>query len=1010
MNRIALVLGLLLCSAIPARSQVPTATVRGFIQDASGGFLPGVTVQLASLATGQQRQTVTDGEGRYEFSFIAVGRYELTATLTGFKTVARGLQLEVDQTLRLDVTLELGATEETINVVGDVPLVQATNANPGTVIDSRRMVDIPLNSRDFQQLTLLAPGSVVPPGGDVTFTINVAGQRTDANDFLIDGATNNDLRNNQIVMPPNVETVQEFKIQENSFNAEYGRASGAVVNIVTRSGSNDFEGSVFEFLRNDMFDSRNYFDNPDAAVPPFKRNVFGGVIGGPIVRGRSFFFGSYEGRRQRESVTLRSRVPADEERRGIIRNASGAVIQDLSGRIDPVAQRLLALVPLPNTSGSFNWVGIGKRPRDADQYSIKLDYDFNNSNRTTASYLWQRDSRIEPATSTNLEGFGDVRDAHRYHATVSHQATLSPRVLNQTVVGFNMLNAVAYPVDQSVPSALGINNGVSDPVGLPNVNVVGWFQLGHGTAPFGWRDPKFSVRNAFSLIAGAHSMRVGGEWRTWSNRQYGLNTGQYRFDGTFTTNAYADFLSGRAATVTGVFGDQTTRLRTDVYSVFVQDDWTVGPRITLNLGARWEYYTPPREQQGRSFQLFDEATRSIVRTTSPYKAEKTNIAPRVGIAIDPRGDGKMALRGGYGIFFNQGTVGVARNLVLNPPEATSITFRGTTLAEPFAGQGVAPVPTIDTVEASIATPRVHSFNGNVQVEVLPNTMVEVGYYGSRGRNLEITRDLNQAIFVPGGSTATNTDARRPYSGYGSILKREFVARSSYDSLQVVVQRRLSAGFTLSGSYVLSDSHDLGSSSNFRPQDSNNLEAEWGPSDFDVRHRAVANFIWEIPGRFSSAWLNAALAGWQISGVTQYQTGSPLNIILATDNSLTGVRQDRPNLVGSIDLEDPGATRWLDPAAFAPAAPGQFGTLPRNAARGPGFGNTDLAFTKRFEPAGPGLRVEARFEVYNLTDTVNLAAPSVQLGSANFGQISRTRTIRGDAGSSRQLQFGLKLHF
>ena len=1008
MKTLVCAMSLLLGSATAAWSQVPTATLRGFVQDSSGGVLPGAVLNLKALGTGQQRQGVTDADGRYEFSFLPIGRYELSAGLSGFKTIVRPLTLAVDQTLRLDLTMELGATEETINVVGEVPLVQTTSANPGTVIDGRRMVDIPLNSRDFQQLTLLAPGSVVPPGGDVTFTINVAGQRTDANDFLIDGSTNNDLRNNQIVMPPNVETVQEFKIQENSFNAEYGRASGAVVNIVTRSGTNQFEGTAFEFLRNELFDSRNYFDNQDAPVPPFKRNVFGGVIGGPILRGRTFFFASYEGRRQRESVTLRSRVPTDEERRGIIRNAQGAIIQDFSGRIDPVAQELLTLVPLPNTSGSFNWVGIGKRPRDADQYSIKLDHDFNNANRTTFSYLWQRDSRIEPATSTNIEGFGDVRDAHRYHATVSHQASLSQRVLNQTVIGFNMLDAVAYGVDQSVPTDFGINNGVTDPVGLPNVNVVGWFQLGHGTAPFGWKDPKYTVRNAFSIVAGSHSMRLGGEWRTWSNRQYGLNTGQYRFDGTFTTNAYADFLSGRAATVNAVFGDQTTKLRTDVYSLFVQDDWTLSSRLTLNAGVRWEYYTPPTELQDRSFQTFDTQTGTVVRSDSPYRAQKDNIAPRFGIAFDPRGNGKMAIRGGYGIFYNQGTVGVARNLVLNPPEATSITFRGTTLANPFTGQGVAPVPTLDTVEGLISTPLVHSYNANVQFEVLPSTMLEIGYYGSTGRDLEVTRDINQAVFVPGGSTATNTDARRPYPGYGSILKREFIARSSYDAMHVVVQRRMSSGFTASGSYVLSNSEDLGSSAGFRPQDSRNLEADWGPSDFDVRHRAVVNFIWEIPGRFESGVLNALLADWQISGVSQFQTGSPLNVILATDNSLTGVRQDRPNLVGEIELDDPSATGWLDPAAFGTPAQGQFGTLPRNAARGPGFSTTDLAMSKRF--VAGATRLEFRFEVYNLTNTVNLAAPSVQLGSANFGQISRTRTIRGDAGSSRQLQLGVKVHF
>jgi hypothetical protein len=278
----------------------------------------------------------------------------------------------------------------------------------------------------------------------------------------------------------------------------------------------------------------------------------------------------------------------------------------------------------------------------------------------------------------------------------------------------------------------------------------------------------------------------------------------------------------------------------------------------------------------------------------------------------------------------------------------------------------------------------------------------------------VTRDINQAVFVAGSSTATNTDLRRPYAGYGSILKREYIGRSEYNSLQIAVQRRMTGGFTASGSYVLAKSEDLGSSGSFRPQDSNNLEAEWAASDFDVRHRAVVNYIWEIPGQHESRTARLLLDGWQVSGVTQFQTGSPLNVILATDNSLTGVRLDRPNLVGEVDLDDPDATRWLDAAAFAAPALGQFGNLPRNAARAAGFSNTDLAVIKRFNAvSSESVRIEFRFEVYNLTNTVNLGSPAaagLQLGSATFGQISRTRTIRGDAGSSRQLQFGLKVHF
>jgi hypothetical protein len=992
-----------------AAAQAPTGTVRGFIQDSSNAVMPGVDLEIVHIGTGARRNTATDSEGRYEFSFVPVGRYRLGATIAGFKSVVREFTLEVDQTQRLDVTMEVGATSETLTVVGEAPLVQTTSSNTGMVIDSRKMVDIPLNSRDFQQLTLLVPGSVVPTGGDVTFNINVAGQRGDANDFLIDGTTNNDLRNNQIILPPNVETIQEFKIQENSFSAEYGRASGAVVNIVTRSGTNKFDGTVFHFLRNERFDARNYFDDPNTGIPPFKRNVFGAVIGGPIIRNKTFFFFSYEGRRQRESVTLRARVPTADERSGIIRNAQGAVVSNVSAQIDPVSRRLLDLVAMPNSQGAFNWVGIGKRPRDVDQYSIKIDHDFHSSHRMSFSYLWQHDLRNEPAASTNLSGFGDTRDALRYHATVTHTATLSPRLLNQTVVGFNMLDATAYAIDTRRPSEFGIANRVTDSIGLPNVNVVGWFQLGHGTAPFGWRDPKWTVRNTFSYVLGQHSLRAGGEWRTWQNRQYGTNQGQFRFDGTFTGNALADFLTGRAATVSAVFGDQTTRLKTDVYGLFVQDDVQLSRRLTLNVGARWEYYTPPQELQDRDFQVFDEATGQLRGRDSAYSAQKNNIAPRIGLAFDPRGDGKLAIRSGFGLFYNQGTVAVARNLVLNPPVTTSITFRGTTLADPFAGQGTAALATLDTVDAEIETPLVRSYNVNVQREIMRNTMVEAGYYGSSGRNLELTHDINQAVFIPRQSTAVNTDQRRPYRGYGSIMEREFIGKSRYDSLRLALSRRLSGGSSVSGSYVLAKAEDYGSSGTSRPQNNNDRESEKGAADFDVRHRVVFSYIWELPWRFQSPLVNAILSGWQLSGASQWQSGSPLNVTLSTDNSLTGNRLDRPNLVGDPVLSDPSPTQWFNVAAFAQPASGEFGTAPRNSLVGPSFANTDVALIKKFA-LPKEVRAEFRFEIYNLTNTANFGTPNLQFGSATFGQISRTRTIRGDAGSSRQLQLGFKLHF
>ncbi len=1005
---VIIVLALLVAATVSA--QAPTGTIRGVVEDSTGAVIPGGTVELHNLNTGDRRHAMTDQEGHYEFVFLPVGRYRVTATLSGFKNAAQDTVLEVGQVNRINLRLEVGSAEETVNVLGSAPLIQTASSNAGKVIDSRRMVDIPLNSRDIQQLTLLVPGTVMPPGGiQSTSAGNVAGQRSDASDYLIDGSPNNDVRNNQVVLVPNIDTIQEFTFQTNAFSAEYGRASGGVVNIVTRSGGNDYRGTVYDFLRNDMFDARNYFDDPKAPIPPFKRNVFGGVLGGPIVHDRTFFFFSYEGRRQRESVTLRATVPTAEQRQGVFRDAQGKVVTDVSGQVTPVAQRILNLVPQPNFAGAFNWGGAAAKPRDANQITVKLDHNFNNANRLSFSYLYQRDIRDEPATNTNLTGFGDWRQGLRHHSTVTHTSTITSRLLNQAVFAFNLLDGRIYPRELSNPAEFGISNGINDKIGLPTINVVGWFQLGRGQAPTGWRDPKFTIRDVVSYYAGKHSLKAGGEIRTWRNRMYAIDQGTLRFDGTFTGNAMVDFLTGRPATVAAVFGDQTTHLGTDVYSAFFQDDFQMSRKLTLNLGARWEYFTVPKETGGRKFGVFDASAGQLVHRDTPYVTSKRSFAPRVGFAYDPTGTGKAAIRGGYGIFYNQGTVGTARNLALNPPEATSITYRGTTLAQPFAGQGTAAVPSLISITPEWPTSYLHSYNANVQIEVARNLAFDAGYYGSTGRNQEIALEINQATYIPGSSTATNTDSRRPFKGFGSIRVQSPIATSKYDSLQVGLTRRVSKGFSAWGFYVLSRCIDYGSSASSRPQDGTNWQAERGPCNFDARHRVVVSFLWDLPGTYTSRALGFVLAGWQLTGAAQFQSGSPLTVLLSTDNTRTGNRLDRPDLVGDPKVANPSPAQWVNATAFAVPALGQFGNLPRNTIIGPGFSNTDLALMKDFE-IGPNRRVQFRFEVYNITNTVNFGSPALTLGAINFGKIAQTRTIRGDAGSSRQLQFGLKFYF
>lgn len=1080
----AILLPAIFCAAV--RAQPDTASVTGLVTDGTGGVLPGVTVTAGNVATNISVRGLTDDNGFYTLGPLKVGEYTLSAEMIGFKKEIRtGIILEVGQKPRIDFELQIGEMTEHVMVEARTPLLQTQAAAPGSVIDNNQITHLPLSQRNWDDLLNLVAGvhgdryteeSGATSAGR-TGGVNVHGVRSLQNNFVLDGVDNNSISTNvqeltTQVVRPSIDSIQEFRVTTSPYAAENGRSPGALISVVTRSGSNSFRGTLYEYMRNRVFDANNFFANRSAVKKGANvQNQFGGNMGGPIAKNRAFFFVDYEGTRIRKGVNRLATVPLPSEKAGdfsagaaaAARAAYATLVDPLTrqpfpnhkvpaDRFDPVARRLMDLFPNPNltpSSGPLNRNNFFRIPTvedDVDRMSVRVDFHATPNDDLVFRYSFSDRFRFIPGffggiadgTSTSAWGRQFIKG---HSAAIGWTRIIGARAVNEFRLGWgrNDSQAVQDPFGKNTLAEFGIKGVPDSPIysgGVPGTNLDA--RGGVPGARLGSPDflPKFQKTNQFQwsdtlhISYRAHRLRAGADVRAPLRNIYldiPAMRGQWRSSGQFTGNSYADFLLGYVSQAQ-LSNLAIVDLRLHMYSFFIQDDWKVTPDLTLNLGLRYDFSSGPFEGADRMANLdlrtgqLIHARSGSLRDRTLVKTDRNNFAPRFGLAYEfaPL----TVLRLGYGRFFMLfERAGSEDQLGLNPPYLinNSVQLAGAERAKPLflVGDGF-PAAFLDparldltrirlrAVHPDSVTPAVDQWNVGVQRE-LPNEMVvTVDYVGTKGTHLSVLRNLNQVFF---GTTV------RPYPQLGVVEFRENTVNSNYHALEATVEKRFSQGYSLRGAYTLSKSIDYaqehlfgGGSSSFM-QDSRNLKAQRGLSDFDSMHRFVFNTVYEVPlgpghSLASDGWLARVLGGWRISGVFGRRSGRPFTVFAGANNAFVGAFASAlPDRVGegALPKSQRSVDQWFDVSAFVVPSPPRPGNAGRNILGGPGLTNLDLAVGRVFSLGYDG-RLEFRWEVFNVTNTPQFGLPERNRSSSAAGTIT---TLAGDP---RVMQFALRILF
>ncbi len=791
------------CGMLLAQS---TGSIQGVVTDASGAVLPNASLLITSPSTGQKQTVVTDGAGLYAAPSLQPGSYSIEAKAPGLQTTTVfNVKVEVSSTTRQDFSLSVANASQTVQIEAQTPVVETSSVTLGTVVDSKTVQEIPLNGRHFVDLAQLVPGTVTPPQsgfltsplrGQGTSSFNSAGGREDTVNFMINGVNMNDISQNQITFQPTVNTVEEFKIDNSTFSAEYGRNSGSIVNIATRAGTNQIHGEAYDYFRNNALDARNFTNPIGVQQSPFRRNQFGGDVGFPIKKDRTFLFTSYEQLKQRQSLPINTPV-LSAVNRAAIANSNDAVLR-----------QLLPLIPTANSPGNI-FTGNAIAPVDIYQGTANFTQTFGESNRFNAYYAMQQDQRNEPTTQgNNLPNFGDQRHGVRQLLTLVDTQTISPTLVNEARAGFNRIHIVFAPQNLLNAASYGINSGVDAPIGLPQISVAGAFSFGGINGfPQGRGDDTIIASDTVSWVRGEHTVRFGGEYRQAIADSFASTPGSFGYS---NINA---FVADQATSFTANSSNRANRVYIPSVGFFIQDAYKVRSNFTLTLGLRYDWNGTPTEALNR-FVVFDPVADALVHVGQAgglryaYNQSALNFEPRVGFAWDVRGDAKTVVRSAYAIFIDQPTAGLVTGLASNPPYSVPVQFSPTkaipfvTLANAyqFASGSISPT----SVAHGYKNANVQSWNFNLDQQLANNYGLRISYVGSKGSDLNIARNYNQPVngVRPYRALSANSiDAGLPL---GNITVYESVANSSYQALWVTVQKQYSAGLQFSGSYTWSN--------------------------------------------------------------------------------------------------------------------------------------------------------------------------------------------------------------
>jgi hypothetical protein len=1084
------VLALLPGSAIPVSAQTATGQITGTVRDASGGVISQAKVTVANDRTGFTRQGTTNESGAYTFALLPVGTYSVTAEAAGFQPAKRAdINLNVDQVARIDLDLTVGSTKETVTVEASTLAVETETSTVGQVVNERQVTQLPLNGRNFLQLLFLGAGAVTTNGEQGSMrqgagdAISINGSRPTSNNYLLDGMVNTDTSLNTPAVVLSVDAIQEFKEQTATYSAEYGFSANQI-NIISKGGTNDLHGALFEFDRNNYFDARNFFSEN---IAPLRQNQFGFVANGPVYipklyngKNKTFWMANYEGTRIRQGIDSFYNVPTQSQLAGqfstpITDPTTGApfpnnvVPQDRYSRLAKLG--IQRFFPAPNIDlPQGNYRLTTSLPNDIDQQTYRIDQNLGRlgtifGRGTTSSF--SINTLGNPNANVLIGQNFFVQDTTNW--AISHTITFGPTIVNQFRFGYleATANQGGYPADPADISALGLTGvftNLSPPQRVyPSINMTGGY-TGVGGAINAYttsNQPMWDFADSMTWVRGNHTLGFGIEYRRWKlNRDLADNfLGNFNFNGFATGNSVADMLlgyySGAAVFQPGGFGvgDQAGNPRSfnlEYLAPYVQDDWKVSPRLTLNLGVRWDWRNVPYESHNRMGWLdvtnpaggLCMADQSLIQAgiigdgsyyrycgrKTPTDSQKTPFAPRVGFAWRPLGGDRTVIRGGYGIFWDSaegrevdGSADlypyVSRgNYLQTLGQATPIQTTDT-LFPPIV-QGPA-VPEDNTFIAVIISerprnPYVQQWSLSVERQLASNTTLSVNYIGNKGTHLLMRRQINQAYPPADPANPAPVEDRRPYQNFVTYIDSDWSGNSTYNSANVKLEHR-SRSLYLTGVYTWAQAIDtksaaagIGSTgSGYQGfMDNHHANRDRGLADFNVDHRVVGSFVYDLPfGRGKKFLSNTpkvvdvALGNWQLNGIATFQRGFPYSIV-ADDlgNVLDTNGAQRASVVGTPYPSGfhQSIAQWFNTAAFYQPAAGVFGNTGRNILRAPGINTWDLSLFKNFpftERVNLQLRLES-FNAFNHTQWVAFGdTPVNSVTSPQFGQITSAKPAR-----------------